>query len=176
MIGPSSFELLLRFSLYSLMAVGGANALIPEIHREFVDNYGWFSNAEFNTLYAIAQAAPGPNVLIVSLIGWKLTGLGGTLACTVGMCGPSSLIALYIGRLWERFKHSPWRRALQLGLAPITIGLVIGSAALLIKTTGTHWQLLSVALGTAVLATRFALNPLIWLAMAAVLGALGLLN
>ncbi len=67
--------LLLQFMLLSLMAVGGANVLLPEMHRFAVEGRGWMSSKEFSELFALAQAAPGPNVLFVSVIGWKAAGL-----------------------------------------------------------------------------------------------------
>ncbi len=67
--------LLLQFMLLSLMAVGGAKLLLPEMHRFAVEGRGWMSSKEFSELFALAQAAPGPNVLFVSVIGWKAAGL-----------------------------------------------------------------------------------------------------
>ena len=167
-------SLLATFSLFSLMAVGGANALLPEIHRYVVESNGWMSGAEFAALFAIAQAAPGPNVLVVSLIGWKVAGIPGALVSTLGMCGPSSLLSFYVARLWHRFHASPWRRAIERGLAPVTIGLVLGSAWLLSRSAndgGPAWLLCAV---TAVVAWRSKLNPLWLLGAGALLGWLGL--
>jgi chromate transporter len=173
---PTLTGLFLRFCLFSLMAVGGATALIPEMHRQVVDLQGWMSNGDFAALFAIAQAAPGPNVIFVSLIGWKLAGIPGALVCTLGMCGPSALLAFTVGRLWDRFGHSRWRLAIERGLAPITIGLVLGSGCLLVQATGTRWPLLAVAALSAVLSYRSRKNPLWWLAGAALLGGVGALS
>ncbi|MDB5887196.1 MAG: chromate transporter [Rhodocyclales bacterium] len=174
MTPPSILELFLRFCLLSLMAVGGANAVLPEMHRQIVEAHGWISSAEFASLYAIAQAAPGPNVLIVSLIGWKLAGLVGAIACTIGMCAPSSLLAYGAGKLWYRFSGSPWRIAIERGLAPITIGLVLGSGCLLAQTAGGHWQTYALTAGSAVASYRSGKNPLWWLAAGALLGVLAM--
>ena len=176
MTQPSLAGLFFRFSLFSLMAVGGATALIPEMHRQVVDLNGWMSNADFAALFAIAQAAPGPNVIFVSLIGWKLAGIPGALVCTLGMCAPSALLAFAVGRLWDRCQHSLWRKAIERGLAPITIGLVLGSGCLLVKATGTHWQLLGIAGASAALSYASPRNPLWWLAGAALLGGVGMLS
>lgn len=160
---PTLLELFFKFCLISIMAVGGASAVLPEMHRQVVDVSGWMSSAEFAALYAITQAAPGPNVLIVSLIGWKLAGIKGALVCTVGMCGPTSLLAYNVGKLWYRFGHSPWRKAIERGLAPITIGLVLGSACLLVEATGSSWQMYVLALGSAAASYWSKRNPLYWL-------------
>ncbi|HSD39721.1 MAG TPA: chromate transporter [Rhodocyclaceae bacterium] len=173
MTPPSIAELFLRFCLISVMAVGGASAVLPEMHRQIVEVNGWISSAEFATLYAITQAAPGPNVLIVSLIGWKLAGITGAIVTTIAMCGPTSLLAFGVGKLWDRFSHSPWRKAIERGLAPITIGLIFGSGCLLVKTAGMAGQAwtIYVLAGASALASYYSrLNPLWWLALAAVLG------
>jgi len=176
MNAPSLTGLFLRFSLFSLMAVGGATALIPEMHRQVVDLHGWMSSAEFASLFAIAQAAPGPNVIFVSLVGWKLAGIPGALVCTLGMCLPAALLAFAVGRLWDRFQHSLWRRAIERGLAPITIGLLLGSGCLLVRASGGHGWFYVVAAASAVLSYRSKLNPLLWLAGAALLGGVGALG
>ena len=164
--------LLWRFSLLSLVAVGGANVLIPELQRLVLEQ-GWMSGREFAALFAIAQAAPGPNVLVVSLIGWKVAGLAGALVATVGMCGPSSLLCYYVARLWQRLHASPWRRAIERGLAPLTIGLVAGSAMLMSEAANQHpagWLLCA---ATTLLAWRTRINPLWLLAGGALLGLSG---
>jgi chromate transporter len=108
-------QLFLNCCILSLMAVGGANALIPELHRQVVEVNNWMSGGEFASLFAIAQAAPGPNMLIISLIGWKLAGITGALVATLAMCGPSSLLAYGVGQLWERFgdaiSNAAWRQS-----------------------------------------------------------------
>jgi chromate transporter len=174
MTTPRLPGLFLRFCLFSIMAVGGANALLPEIYRHAVVMDHWITSAEFATLFAISQAAPGPNVLIVALIGWKLQGLPGALACLVGMVLPSSLLAFGVGKLWYRFRESSWRKALERGLAPISVGLILGSGSLLLTKTATHASLWAVGLATAVAAYKLKPNPLWWLALAALLGAVGL--
>ena len=170
MMAPTTLELFIKFCLLSLMAVGGASAVLPEMHRQIVEVSGWMSSAEFAALYAITQAAPGPNVLIVSLIGWKLAGIKGALVCTLGMCGPTSLLAYGMGKLWYRFSHSPWRKAIERGLAPITIGLVLGSACLLVQAAGSNWQLYAVAVASAVVSYWGKQNPLWCLVAGAILG------
>ena len=128
------FELILYFSLLSLLSIGGVAAVMPEVYRYTVDVQGWVTGPEFVRLLAIAQAAPGPNVLISSLIGWRVSGLGGAVAALLAMCGPSSVLAWYLGDLWERFREAPWRRAIQRGLAPLTVGLIFAGGGLFIAT------------------------------------------
>jgi chromate transporter len=166
-------SLLASFSLFSLMAVGGAVTLIPEMHYYVVESHHWMTAQEFAALFAIAQAAPGPNVLVVSLIGWKVAGLAGALVATVGMCGPSSLLCYYVARLWQRFHASPWRRAIERGLAPLTIGLVAGSAMLMSEAANQHPSGWLLCAASTLLAWRTRINPLWLLAGGALLGLSG---
>ena len=81
------------FVVLSLFSVGGANAAIPEIHRVAVDVMGWMSNSQFADMFAIAQMSPGPNVIIVALIGFHVAGLAGAGVAIVAMCGPTCVLA-----------------------------------------------------------------------------------
>ena len=170
----SPLDLLLFFAALSLVAVGGANTVMPEIHRQAVDLRHWMTNAEFADLYAIARASPGPNMLIVSLIGWKAAGFWGALAATLGMCGPSCALTYGVNRLWDRLRHTRWRAAVQLGLAPVTIGLVLASGYVLTRVTATGWPSYGVVAATVVVVMTTELNPLWVLGAAGALGALKL--
>ena len=83
--------------------MGGASAAVPEIRRIVVDQHHWMTDTSFSHLFAISQAAPGPNVLIVSLVGWRLAGSAGLLACTMAMNLPSSVLAYAAARAWARW-------------------------------------------------------------------------
>ena len=80
------------FGQLSLLAFGGANSILPDLQRQVVGDHGWMSGHEFASLFALAQAAPGPNMMIVSLIGWRVGGISGTLVATVAVAVPSSLL------------------------------------------------------------------------------------
>ncbi len=81
--------LAVQFALMSLLAVGGANTVLPEMHRFVVDNEGWMTHAQFAEMFGIAQAAPGPNMLFVTMIGWKVAGFPGALTATLAMTVPT---------------------------------------------------------------------------------------
>ena len=115
------------FALLSLVAVGGANAAVPEIHRLVVVQEHWMSEATFTQLFAISQAAPGPNILLVSLVGWRLAGFAGLMVSTLAMNLPSCTLAFAGGRAWSAWSDSPWIGRLQKVLAPIAIGLITAS-------------------------------------------------
>ncbi len=158
----------------SIVMVGGVAPILPELQRQVVDVHRWMGLAEFGALYGLAQAAPGPNVLVVTLIGWRVAGLAGALAATVGILLPAGTLTWFVSGAWHRFRNRPWRRSVQAGLVPVTVGLVMAAAALLTVTTTTTWVagLLTVVIGAATLWTK--LHPLLLLGVGALVGALGL--
>ena len=152
MIPPVLIELVEQFGLLSFLAIGGVNALIPEIHRRVVDVYQWMSNAEFAQAFAISQASPGPNMLIVSVIGWKVYGFLGALVATLAICAPSSVLTFAIAHVWDRFRDAPLRAAIQRGLAPVTVGLVLASGYVLARTADETLPAYAITAATAALA------------------------
>lgn len=171
-------ELAARFTLLSFLAVGGANATLPEAHRQIVTLARWMDDGTFASLFAVAQAAPGPNVLFVALVGANVAGLAGALVAMIAICAPSGLLAVAISGVWERFRAARWRRVIQAAITPVTIGLVSASGWLLARSASAEAHEVPVALavtavaGAAAFATR--LNPIWVLAGAAALGAAGL--
>lgn len=166
-------ELALYFGLLSMVAFGGMPAVMPEMQRIVVEVKEWTSPVEFIQLFAVAQAAPGPNVLIASLIGWKAAGLAGAVVALLAVCGPAAVIAWWVADLWDRFKDSPWRLAIQRAIAPIVVALVLAGGYVIATPGGTpDWRLWLIAAVSAavVLATR--LNPLWMIGGGALMGAL----
>ena len=166
--------LFLAFAALSPLAFGGGNTILPEMQREVVSVHHWLSAGDFVALYALAQAAPGPNMLVATLIGWRVAGLGGALAATFGLCLPSSLLTFAIAGLWWRFREASWRRWMQAALVPVTVGLVGAGAAVIAAGTalGPAAVLITALVALLTLATR--VNPLWFLAASALAGALGL--
>ena len=161
-----------QFGALSLLAFGGANAIIPEMHRQAVEVHHWMSDADFTALFAISQAAPGPNFMISTLVGWKVAGLSGALLATAAMCLPSCLLAYGVARLWDRFRDAPWRQAVAAGLAPVTVGLVAATFWLLVRAADQSARLAIVTVLTAAIAYFTRLNPLWALGAAAAAGLL----
>ena len=155
-------NLVLWFALLSLLSVGGMSSIMPEFQRIVVETNQWVTAAEFTQLFAVSQAAPGPNVLISSLIGWHVAGFSGALAALMAMTLPASVLAWYVSGVWDRFKHAPWRATTQRALLPVTVGLVLAGGYVLGTPHGLDWRsaLLMGASAAALYATR--LNPL-WL-------------
>jgi chromate transporter len=166
--------LALQFAIMSLLALGGATAVVPEIHRQAVELNGWMSGREFADMFAISQAAPGPNVMLVTLIGYHVAGLAGAVVTTFAMCGPTAVLAHFLGRTWDRFKDAQWRVAVQGGLVPISVGLVAASAIVLTRVADHSWVAGVVTAATAITAYRTRWNPLWLIGIAGLLGLAGL--
>jgi len=167
-------ELFASFAVLSFVAFGGATALLPEMHRVVVEQHQWLDAATFTHLYAIAQAAPGPNVLVVTLIGWRIAGLAGALATTLAMCLPMSVLIYLLIDRWEQFSGRRWQRAVSLGVAPLAVGLVFSGAMLIAQSVGLGGAALGVLAVTAIAASRTRWHPLWFIAAGAALGACGL--
>jgi chromate transporter len=165
-----------QFAVLSLLAFGGANAVVPEMHRLAVEVNHWMSGQDFAATFALAQAAPGPNVMISTLIGLKVAGVPGALIATVAMCGPSCLLVVAASRVWDRYRERPWRLALAAGLAPVTVGMVSASAWLLCRAADRDWRLALLTAAAAATAYFTRLNPLWPLGVAAALGLSGALG
>ncbi len=132
------------------------------------------SAAEFASLFAVAQAAPGPNMLVVTLIGWRVAGWAGALVATLSLLAPCCTLTFVVTKLWDRAGAARWRVVVQSGLTPVTVGLVLAAATLLSLTTlrGAGSAVLTVASTLLLLRTR--MHPLWLLAAGAALGAAGM--
>ncbi|MGD9759017.1 MAG: chromate transporter [Comamonas sp.] len=178
------------FLTLSLMAVGGAITAAPDMHRYLVDGNRWLSETQFTSSIAIAQAAPGPNVLFIALLGWNVGlnagggtgpaawGLGalGVAVCMVGILLPSSLLTWQASRWGQRNRDKRGVRAFKQGMAPLVIGLLLATGWLLGSASGNpgrDWKLWLLSLACTLLVWRTRIHLLWLLAAGAVLGALG---
>ncbi|MHC1949379.1 chromate transporter [Bradyrhizobium sp. UFLA06-06] len=166
--------LALIFAELSLLAFGGGNTILPEMQRQVVDVHHWMTAQEFGALFALAQAAPGPNMMVVPLVGWQVAGFSGVLVTSLAKFGPSSLVTGFALRLWERFKDRPWRRTVQAGLVPVTAGLVTASAIVITHASASSWGTILIAAMVAIATTTTRIHPLVALAAGAVLGLSGI--
>jgi chromate transporter len=157
--------LIVTSGLMSLFAVGGANAAIPEMHRIAVDVRHWMTDKQFADIYAISQLSPGPNVLIVTLIGYTVAGVAGALAATLAMCVPTAVLAYYVSRLLTPTSQSRWPAIIQAALVPLSIGLMGASGLILARATDRSLIAALVTSGAALLAFATRLNPF-WMLLA----------
>jgi chromate transporter len=158
------------FGLMSLFAVGGANSAIPEMHRVAVDVQHWMTDKQFADAFAISQMSPGPNVLIVTLIGYAVAGVAGALVATLAMCAPTAILAYYVSRFLARSSHSRWPAIIQAALVPLSIGLMAASGLVLAQSADRTWFDFLFTGAAAALAFATRLNPF-WLLLAG--GCLG---
>ena len=128
-------QLVRTFGVLSLLSIGGANATIPEIHRQVVGGLHWMNETTFANLVAIGQTAPGPNVLVISMIGWHMAGVSGMLAATLAIVLPSGVLALLAGRLMTRYAALEWIGLARRALAPIAVGLMLASGLVMARAS-----------------------------------------
>ena len=169
------WTLVSTFALMSLFAVGGANAAIPEIQRIAVDVHRWMSAQQFADIYALSQLSPGPNVLIVTLIGYTVAGFVGAFAATFAMCVPTAVLAYYVSGFLARKRAARWPAVVQAALVPLSIGLMGASAVILAQTTDRSLVAALVTAVAAVLALTTRLNPLWMFLVGGIIGFAGLI-
>ena len=167
-------QLWAHFMLLSLLAVGGAITTAPDMQRWLVGEQGWMTDAQFTAGVAIAQAAPGPNILFVAVMGWQVAGAAGVAATMLGIMGPSTLLALAVARFGQRRADSIALRAFTAGLTPLTLGLLLSTGWVLTAPTRGEWVAGVLVLGTVVVMVCTRISPMWLMAAGAVLGALAL--
>ena len=180
--------LLTHFLSLSLLAVGGAITTVPDMHRTLVDQHQWLTDGQFNASIAIAQAAPGPNVLFVALMGWHVGlnaggGLGawssallGVLLAMLGILLPSTTLTFAASRWGHQNRELRAVRAFKQGMAPVVLALLMATGWILTAAHGTdlaHWPLWLLTACVAVLVWRTKIHLLWLLGAGALAGALG---
>ena len=164
-------EIAAYFCVLSIFSVGGLPSVMPEMQRYVVEVKAWMSPAEFMQAFAVGQAAPGPNMLITTLVGWHVAGLAGALVALFAMCGPAAVLAWWASGLWDRFKDTPWRQAIQRAIAPIVVGMILSGGVVIATPDATpDWRLWLIAGATAAGAVLSKVNPLWFLAAGGALG------
>ena len=179
------FSLLFHYMSLSLLAIGGAITTAPDMHRYLVDQQHWLSDAQFNSSIAIAQAAPGPNVLFIALLGWNvglnaggmLTGLLGVFVAMLGILIPSTPLTYMAAQWGHRNRELRAVRAFKQGMAPIVVALLIATGWILAESNGgniQHWPVWLLTALTALVVWRTKIHLLGLLGAGALLGWFGL--
>jgi chromate transporter len=172
MTQPDWLALFGHFLLLSLLAIGGAITVAPDMHRVLVDQMGLLSDAQFNASIAIAQAAPGPNILFVAAMGYQAAGMLGAATTLAGIMLPSTTLALAAARWGHARRDWLALRAFRAGMAPIVIALLVATGWILsAQTPGWAHTLLTIT--AAVLVWRTHMHLLVMIALGGVVGALG---
>ena len=166
-----------HFLVLSLLAIGGAITTAPDMHRYVVAEHHWISDAQFSASIAIAQAAPGPNVLFVAVIGWNVAGPIGALATMAGTMLPSTALTLVATRWGARRREARGVRAFKTGLTPLTIGLLVSTGWLLARPyvdfTAQGLGAIALIVVSIVVMMRTRLSPIWLVVLGAAVGALG---
>jgi chromate transporter len=176
-------KVLLTFLGLSLFSVGGGNTLLTEYHHLSVDEFCWLTPNQFNDIYALAEAAPGPSSMLVGLLGmaaaWR-EGPGWALltafAAEAAILLPSTLLVVAACLSWNRFSHSPWRLAFERAMGPITLGVLFAVGVKILRLSDTNAAGLLVSLAVCVLVLRTRFSPLWLMAGAALLGGFGVIH
>lgn len=151
-------QLVLSFSFLSLMAVGGGTAVLPEMQTLLAQQFH-VTHTQFVHIYSIGQVAPGPNMLMVLIIGFKIAGLLGAGIVLLAFFVPSSILCFYAGRIWNHFANNPWRRAVQNALEPISIGLMASGVYAVAKASLVDPTTVGLSLVALYLILRTKINP-----------------
>ena len=167
------WPLFAHFLAMSMLAIGGAVAVAPEIHRYIVDERGWIDDTQFSAAMALAQAAPGPNLLFVPVIGYAVAGLAGAAVALLGMLIPSTTLALAASRWGSKRREQRGVRAFVAGMAPITIGLLLSTGGLLAQPLVHLPVALMLVAATVALSLKTRLNPVWMIAAGATAGMAG---
>jgi len=171
---PDLVALFLHFLVLSFLAIGGTPTVLPDMHRYVVEVHHWMTSTQFAAVYALAQVAPGPNVMYITLIGWQVGGWAGAAATTLPLLVPASTLTLLAGHLHARHPHAVLGRAMRRGLTPITLGLMLASGWILTRSVNHDWRGYLLTLLTVVLVLRTRWNPLWLIAAGALAGMAGL--
>jgi chromate transporter len=153
-------QLTLTFSLLSLLAVGGGTAVLPEMQTLLAHQFQ-ITHTQFVHIYSIGQVAPGPNMLMVLIIGFKIAGVLGAGVVLLAFFVPSSILCIYMGRVWDHFANNPWRRSVQNALEPISIGLMASGVFAVAKASIINPMTFNFALASLFLILRTKINPVL---------------
>ena len=165
-----------HLALLSSISFGGFPTVLPDVRNFVVATNGWVTDREFADYFAIVQAIPGPNmILMMSFVGWKVWGFPGAVASALATFGPPCAMYFAAYRLWDRFRAAPWQRIVRRGLVPVTIGLVVASGIVMARAADPGWRAAAVTAAAAGVMLGTRLNPLWILFAGAALGGAGLL-
>ncbi|MEI8058217.1 MAG: chromate transporter [Actinomycetes bacterium] len=157
--------LFLTFAGLSLLAVGGGDSILAQVERDVVDRHHWITQAAFVHLYTLGKLAPGPSTMYVAGVGFFVDGIGGAIAAGIGFVLPTSILVFVAESFWQQWRGTQWKSAIQLGLAPVTSGLIVAGVFALVSAQVSQvqgWKLVELAVLSiyiAVVALRTRINP-----------------
>jgi chromate transporter len=171
-MNPQLLELIAVFGNLSLLTVGGGMAAFPELKTLTVDVHHWVTAQELIHFYSVGQMAPGPNMMMVTAIGERVAGVLGALVVVIAFFMPTGLITFGVGRLWVKLEGWPWRDAIQHGLAPVSVGLILAGSISMAKEVLADGLAIAIAAAVLGLLLRTRINPALLILCGALIGAI----
>jgi chromate transporter len=160
------------FAYLSLLTVGGGMAAFPEMKILTVEVHRWLTFQQLVHLYSVGQMAPGPNMMMIVSIGEWAAGIVGAIVVVIAFFGPTSLLTLTAGRLWQRLDRWAWRKSIQEGLAPVSIGLLLAGCFTFARGAVNGLDTATITVGTLLILLKYKINPALLILAAAIIGAL----
>jgi chromate transporter len=159
------------FAYLSLLTVGGGMAAFPEMKILTVEVHHWLTFQQLVHLYSVGQMAPGPNMMMIVAIGEWAAGVLGAIVAVIAFFGPTGVLTFLVGRLWNKLANWPWRKSIQEGLAPVSIGLLLAGCFTFARGAVTGFDTAAIAVGTLLILLRYKINPALLVLAAAIIGA-----
>ncbi len=163
------------FSYLSILTVGGGMAAFPEMKILTVEVHKWLTFSQLIHIYSVGQMAPGPNMMMIVVIGQWAGGLLGAVVTLLAFFGPTALLAYLVAKGWQKLERWPWRKSIQQGLAPVSIGLLLAGCFTMAKGTITGVETGAIAVGVLLVLLRYKINPALLVVGGAVIGILSFL-
>ncbi|MGO9830902.1 MAG: chromate transporter [Myxococcaceae bacterium] len=163
------------FAYLSILTVGGGMAAFPEMKVLTVDVHRWLTFPQLIHLYSVGQMAPGPNMMMIVAIGQWAAGFLGAIVTLLAFFGPTAVLTFAVARLWKRLEAWPWRKSIQEGLAPVSIGLLLAGCFTMAKGAVTGLETGAIAVGTLLVLLQYKINPALLVVAGAGIGLLSFL-
>jgi chromate transporter len=158
------------FAYLSLLTIGGGMAAFPEMKILTVEVHKWLTFPQLIHLYSVGQMAPGPNMMMIVPIGAWAGGVLGAIVVVLAFFGPTAVLTFIVGRLWNKLEKWPWRRSIQQGLAPVSIGLLLAGCFTMAKGAIFGLETATIAIVVLLLLLNYKINPALLILVGAVIG------
>ena len=172
----NSLSSLIRvFAYLSILTVGGGMAAFPEMKILTVDVHKWVTLPQLIHIYSVGQMAPGPNMMMIVVIGQWANGLAGAIVTLLAYIRPTALLAFVVAKGWKKLEKWPWRTSIQRGLAPVSIGLLLAGCLTMAKGAITSFETGAIAVGVLLILLQYKINPALLVLGGAIVGLLSLM-
>ncbi len=158
-MNDTNWNILVVFGLLSVLTIGGGTAILPEMKDLTINQQHWLTDPQFRNIFALGQLAPGPNMLIVVVIGYHVAGFLGAFLAFVGFFTPASIIVLYANRVWTRFEKADWHLTMQRAMAPMVVGFMIAGTITITRAAISDTLTIVIALTIFGIFMMWKINP-----------------